>query len=113
MKISSFGYENRMRKRLERVSVLLLVLQIFVVVAVFVWPHLMVCIGVPQVAYGILHWVAVGKKWDAFYSFYVGGEADSCRKRHILTIVYGVFWTLVGIGESVVLTLVGLGVINV
>lgn len=113
MKNSSFGYENRTIKHLERVSVLLLVLQIALVIAVFAWPHLMVCIGVPQVAYGILHWVAACKKWDAFYSFYVGGMADSCRKRHILTVVNGVFWTLVGIGESVVLTLVGLGVINV
>ena len=113
MKNSSFGYENRMIKRLERVSVLLLVLQIAVVIAVFAWPHLMVCIGAPQVAYGILHWVAACRNWDAFYSFYVGGMADSYRKRHISTIVYGVFWALVGIGESVVLTLVGLGVISV
>ena len=58
MKNIGFGYENRMIKRLESVSILLLVSQIALVIAVFAWPRLMVCIGVPQVVYGILHWVA-------------------------------------------------------
>ena len=114
MKKRPLSKENRIAQKLEMSLYVVLALELLLgILTVFVWRYLCVGCGLPFIAYGILHMVAAHKGWDRFHAFEVGGEADTYARRHVNTIVNGVFWIVLGVAMSVVLLLMILGVISV
>ena len=106
--------EKKVAQKLEMsLYIALALVLVFGVLTVFVWRYLCVGCGLPFIAYGILHFVSAHKRWDRFHAFEVGGEADTYARRHVNTIVNGVFWIVLGVAVSVVLLLMILGVISV
>ena len=106
--------EKKIAQKLEMSLYVVLALELLLgIVTVFVWRPFCVGCGLPFIAYGILHMVAAHKGWDRFHAFEVGGEADTYARRHVNTIVNGVFWIVLGVAMSVVLLLMILGVISV
>ena len=104
--------EKQITKKLDVCSFLFWVSHaVCILCAVFWWPPLCIACGLPILLCGVLHLVTAHKGWDRFYSFYVGGMADSYRERHIHTIVAGVFCILIGIAISVVLLLLACDII--
>ena len=114
MKKRSLSKEKRIAQKLEMsLFIALALVLVFGVLTVFVWRPFCVGCGLPFIAYGILHFVSAHKGWDRFHAFVVGGEADTYARRHVNTIVNGVFWIVLGVAVSVVLLLLILGVISV
>lgn len=94
-------------------NVTTIILFVLFAVAACFWMPMVLGLGLVIAAQGVIRLIAAARGWDVFLSFHNGEEKESYTFRHILTIVTGWIFLLLGIGFDAAFLLVWLGVVTI